>query len=246
MPTQIVEVIRRADQGITRPFICRADDGETYFVKGRSAGRKSLVAEWICGHLGKRLGLPIPSFDIVDIPTEIINAGALLGLDYSDLGAGLAFGSRRCEAMELTSTTAKAVPADLQLDVLAFDWWIRNADRTLTETGGNPNLFWNPEASSLVVIDHNQAFDADFDPASFLDLHVFSTQSAKLFNDMFRRDEYNQRFASALGNWNEIANTIPEEWFFADPEQTVPADFELESMYKTLQRCNHDDFWGTP
>jgi len=28
---EIVEVIRRSAQGVTRPFICRGDDGKIYF-----------------------------------------------------------------------------------------------------------------------------------------------------------------------------------------------------------------------
>ena len=64
--------------------------------------------------------------------------------------------------MELTASTVMEVPVNLQQDVLAFDWWIRNSYRYLTEKGGNPNLFWQPDSHGLVVIDHNLAFDAEF------------------------------------------------------------------------------------
>lgn len=43
MPIQIVEVLGRSIQGITRPFICRGEDDRTYFVKGQGAGRRSLI-----------------------------------------------------------------------------------------------------------------------------------------------------------------------------------------------------------
>jgi hypothetical protein len=33
-----------------------------YYVKAHGAGRQALIAEWIAGNLGKRLGLPIPDF----------------------------------------------------------------------------------------------------------------------------------------------------------------------------------------
>ena len=39
MPIQIVEVLGRSIQGITRPFICRGEDDRTYFVKGQGAGQ---------------------------------------------------------------------------------------------------------------------------------------------------------------------------------------------------------------
>ena len=52
MTTRITEVTARSTQGITRPFICRGDDGWLYFVKGNGAGRSSLISEWI--HTGQR------------------------------------------------------------------------------------------------------------------------------------------------------------------------------------------------
>ncbi len=45
MSIEIVEVLRRSNQGLTRLFICRGDDGNTYFVKGRDAGRRNQVCE---------------------------------------------------------------------------------------------------------------------------------------------------------------------------------------------------------
>jgi hypothetical protein len=45
-----------------------------------------------------------------------------------------------------------------------FDWRIKNGDRTQTDVGGNPNLFWDVDNDSLLVLDHNQAFDPDFAP----------------------------------------------------------------------------------
>lgn len=38
MTVQIVEVIRRSEQGITLPYICRGDNDKVYFVKGIGAG----------------------------------------------------------------------------------------------------------------------------------------------------------------------------------------------------------------
>lgn len=47
MPIQIVEILSRSIQGVTRPFVCRGEDGCTYFVKGHGAGRRSLIAEYV-------------------------------------------------------------------------------------------------------------------------------------------------------------------------------------------------------
>lgn len=63
MTVEIVEVIRRSKQGQTEPFICRGADDALYFVKGRSAGRVTLIKELVAGHLATKLGLPIADFD---------------------------------------------------------------------------------------------------------------------------------------------------------------------------------------
>lgn len=91
MTVQIVEVIRRSEQGITHPYICRGDNGNVYFVKGIGAGRRSQLCEWIAGNLGLALDLPIAPFDIVEVPAELM--GLNFTLNLSDLGPGPAFGS---------------------------------------------------------------------------------------------------------------------------------------------------------
>jgi len=130
---QIVEVIGRSSQGFTRPFVCRGDDDEVYYVKGSGSGRRSQICEWIAGRLGKTLGLPIPTFAIVEIPSELIELGGMP--DLADLGTGPAFGSRRHSLIELPHSAVDEVPLEVQCDVLTFDWWIHNGDRTLTATG---------------------------------------------------------------------------------------------------------------
>lgn len=161
MSLTIVEVLGRSSQGRTEPYVCRGDDGEVYFVKGRSATRPGLIAEWLCARLAEHFGLPLPPYSIATVPEELIEAD-LTGWLH-DLGVGEVFASQRINAVELTEVHRELVPAAVRRDVIAFDWWVRNGDRNLTVAGGNPNLLWNPEGEgSLVVIDHNLAFDPDF------------------------------------------------------------------------------------
>jgi hypothetical protein len=47
MPLSIVEILGRSKQGRTRPFLCCCDDDQLYFVKGRDAGHRSLLCEWL-------------------------------------------------------------------------------------------------------------------------------------------------------------------------------------------------------
>lgn len=241
MSVQIVEIMGRSTQGITRPFKCRGDDGHVYFVKGFGAGRRSQICEWIASQLALRLGLPIAPFEIVDVPEELIR------LDFSgelkDLGGGLAFGSRKLSVVELSVSHLEHVPVDVRRDVLAFDWWVQNADRTLTEFGGNPNLFWDIETQELVVIDHNQAFDRAFSPVSFVELHVFRDEWPALAGDWDRQQKLTERFSGAVADWAVICNTVPPEWWFLDPENTVPTDFDLAAAHQLLMRFQTQTFW---
>ncbi len=242
MAVEIIEILRRSEQGATQPFICRGDDDEIYFVKGSGAGRRSQICEWIAGHLGQSLGLPIAPFEIVEVPSEILEIP--VRTDLAELGEGPAFGSRKHNVTELTFSRIAEVPEQQQRDVLAFDWWIRNADRFLSAEGGNPNLFWDAETAELVVLDHNQAFDSEFDFEDFRDFHVFSDQWASLFGDLLRRTSYKGRFVAALNEWPGICDTIPQEWHFADAEMTVPVDFDLNAAHDLLARCHGNEFWN--
>ncbi len=94
---QVVEILGRAEQGMTHPFICRGDDDNTYFVKGIGAGRRSQICEWVAGRLALDLGLPIAPFKIVDVPEELVAVSP----DCRELGAGPAFDSLRQTIMEL-------------------------------------------------------------------------------------------------------------------------------------------------
>ena len=243
MRIQIVEIMGRATQGMTLPYKCRGDDGYVYFVKGRGAGRRSKICEWIVGQLALRLGLPVAPFEIVEVPEELMCLD--LSGELRDLGVGLAFGSRKLSVVELSVSHLEYVPDAVQRDVLAFDWWVHNADRTLTELGGNPNLFWDIETQELVVIDHNQAFDHEFSPADFVESHAFSGQWRALGDWVFRH-QLAARFAEAMSDWAAICNTVPLEWWFVDLEQTVPTNFDLDATHQLLMRFQDQNFWNLP
>jgi hypothetical protein len=147
----IEEVLGRSPQGKTEPFICRGHDGETYYVKGAGAGRRSLICEWVAAHLATAFGLPIADYALAEVPEALVSFG--VRPDIRDLGAGLVFASRRLpHSQELTPTTRDLVPVALALDVLVFDWWLRNEDRHLTESGGNPNLLWDVTGEQLDIM----------------------------------------------------------------------------------------------
>jgi len=239
---EIVEIIDRSDQGMTRPFICRGEDGFVYFVKGRGAGHRSLICEWVAGQLALRLGLPIAPFELVYIPEELLSIAMRDDLD--DLGVGLAFGSRKLCVVELTMSHLEYVPDDTQRDVLAFDWWVCNGDRSLTEAGGNPNLFWDIDEERLVVIDHNQAFEPSCSVDEIEDIHAFWGASYELVHDWVVQQGYVERFEAVLADWDAICHTVPQAWLFLDVEQTTPTNFDFDAVKWMLMRCKDAEFWS--
>ena len=239
-PLTVVEVLRRSEQGRTRPFLCRCDDDQLYFVKGRGAGQRSLLCEWLAGHLARAFGLPVPEFVVAQAPKGLVD----LHPEGQDLGPGPAFASRLANfAKDLTVAQRVGVPTKLQRDVLVFDWWVRNGDRTLTTLSGNPNLLWVAGSGGLVVIDHNLAFDQDFDAAQFAETHVFSGQIPSVFQDLVEPQAYAARLLQALAVWDDACNNAPEAWWFVDEEQTVPTDFDSAAILAMLNRCTTQEFW---
>lgn len=72
-PVVITEVISRAAQGMTRPFLCKAGLID-YYVKGAYAGLNSLCCEWVANRL-VNLALPsaplgVPIFRMGDVPVH--------------------------------------------------------------------------------------------------------------------------------------------------------------------------------
>lgn len=243
-PTVVIEeILRRSEQGLTRPFVCRGDDGALYYVKGRGAGRRSQICEWVAAQLATAFGLPIAEYALAEVPIELVEAQVFP--EISDLGSGIVFASRELpHPQELTVTTRNLVASGLAKDVLVFDWWLHNEDRHLTDLGGNPNLLWDMQAGELVVIDHNQAFDRNFSPEQFLESHVFADYWNQVFGDHVERKRYQTRLGEALAKLPDIRVNIPDSWWFFD--DGVPADVTWDEIVECLERCHREDFWNSP
>lgn len=235
MRIRIVEVINRSRQGITRPFLCRGEDGNQYFVKGDFAGRRALISEWLAGRIGQSLGLPIPPFIQVDVPGELVRYSARD--DIRDLGAGIAFGSQVVENVDdLTYPFINQVDESLRATILLFDWWICNSDRILTDVGGNVNLLWFHRDRQLYVIDQNLAFDEE-NMAAFWDLHVFR-DSIQLWTPEFRA-RMEPVMGEALRELTTWWNEMPGDW------TNVESGLSFEAVERLLSRFSSDscNFW---
>lgn len=202
--TIIEEILSRADDGVTRPFFCSCSDGHHYYVKGHDAGLETLWNETIAGLFAAEFDLPVPEFKFIEVPPELIKYSTFP--DIQDLGERLAWGSHEVPCA-ISFSEYLTVPDDLKCRILMFDWLTRNDDRT----AANPNLLWNSETQMLAVIDHNNAFAPDFQPAAFWEKHIFHDMGKEIFKKNSRPD-YENRINRCIVKMDDCFALLPDEW----------------------------------
>jgi hypothetical protein len=138
-------------EGGSLPGLVEADDRGTYVMKftGAGQGRKTLVAEVVCGELGRRLGFRVPRLVTLDLDPvlglgepdpevqELLkgSGGTNLGMDF--LSGALGF-----------DPLAFSVSPEEAGRIVWFDALVNNVDRSWR----NPNLLrWRGE---VWLIDH--------------------------------------------------------------------------------------------
>ncbi|WP_338776282.1 HipA family kinase [Streptomyces sp. DG1A-41] len=141
-------------EGGSLPGLVEADDSGTYVLKftGAGQGRKTLVAEVVCGELARRLGLRVPRLVTVELDAELglgepdqevqsllrSSGGTNLGMDF--LSGALGF-----------DPLAFPVGPEEAGRIVWFDALVNNVDRSWR----NPNLLmWRGE---LWLVDHGAA-----------------------------------------------------------------------------------------
>ena len=247
MNIKITEIVRRSEQGVTMPFLCRSAKGMGYFVKGIvGAGAEALRAEWIGGKLAKALKLPIPDFAVVEVDEALVAMSAVDGVH--ELGRRFAFGSQAVVgAQEITFTQAHTLPLELRARVLLFDWWIRNEDRILGAKGGNPNLLATGSASPETwLIDHHTAFDRAFQTERFWSNHIFA-DARGVWTTAWRRRE-TKRLHAAAKMLTAAWNSMPETWFPEGENNSSTSVLEHKRIAEILLRpiAAPAEFWDIP
>lgn len=243
-PIDIIAIEDRTleGNGVSRPFRCIGEDEVEYFVKLKNVGWNHLVKEWIAGRLAQEMGLPAAEIGQVRIPRELVAGNAEL---ESELGHGVAFGSRRVEPAERLALAFVPEDPDGNLSrILLFDWWLRNSDRVLTVTGGNPNLLWQLDPGRVVVFDHDNAFDENFDPHHFWDYHALRGHRSAW--ELARRQEMTQWLVAGAGCLESLWDELPEEWLhdsYGDPRCTL----DKAGLHGVLSSLDtNPDFWSLP
>lgn len=265
--TTITEILGRADQGMTKPFVCRANDWMTYYVKGAYAGRRSLCCEWVAGWLARAVldGLPlgVPISVMAEVPQALVAGSARK--DIRELGAGTVFASLRIEGgQELSWSSAQGWPEETMAALLLLDLWIQNEDRSLSAHGGNPNLLveqipplhdddpegalWKgqPRREMLWVYDFNLAFDEQFERKRFFDAHVFGGM-LKQWPEGFR-ERLEPRLREALGYLPALFAELPPEWQHLDGDDSLPMQLDQQKVTSVLKLpfTEPDTFWKLP
>lgn len=229
---EVEELLGPIASGVTEPFLCRLSDGEIYVVKGKQATARGLVNEVICGVLGINFGLPIPPIVIGHLDVSLVTPG---GQASASLGHGFVFASRYQKGLlPVTPTSLKYVPQDVLKRLFLFDYWVKNEDRTLTDSGGNPNLFIMPETRATVIFDHNLAFDPAFDMNFNWELHV--ARNSWSVGDLVFRDVYTREMEEAMASLIDIEGELPDQWLQAAPHAVLTAMARLEQY-------PGDEFW---
>lgn len=142
-------------EGGSLPGLVEADDCGMYVVKFRGAGQgtKALIAELVAGEIGRKLGLPVPDIVFVELDAalgrnepdyevrSLLKASAGLNLALDFLPGSLAY----------TPGVSPAVSPKLASEVIWFDAYVTNIDRTARNTN---MLLWH---RNLWLIDHGAA-----------------------------------------------------------------------------------------
>ena len=235
---EVIEIIKKMNQGYTQPYLCIADDGNKYIVKGKGALGRGLICEYICASIGKAFGLPIPDFDLIEVSNDLIEDDPIYQQNFDTQPA---FASKYIEqTQEINLTILKQLEPKLLEDIFIFDYWVKNEDRTLGDNGqGNPNLFFTIKDKKLHVVDHNLAFDKNYDFRCVKDIHVGKNCWYKSQINCFDFDGYKQRMENALINFNQCIDNLPPTWFFCSQ---VENNF-IEKINETLIRYENPKFW---
>jgi hypothetical protein len=233
---QIVEVQAQSIQGLSGPYLCKAEDGHRYYVKGWHSGNESQFCEMLGWYLAQAFGLPVPHAQALELCEDLYEE---LPKHLQGIGKGPLFGlqevspARWFEIADIART-----PLQLRRDLLVFDYWVCNEDRGL----GNPNLLVRDSDSAVIVIDHNRIFSALL-PLELINDHLFAGEWQAISGDLVMRAQYEERLQDALQAWPVACNNLPLEWSWFKGLPGALVDFDLERVHTLLSRFNQQDFW---
>lgn len=212
-------------EGGSLPAIVEADDDGLYVLKFRGAGQgaKALIAELVSGEIGRALGLPVPEIVFAMLDADLArtepdpeihalihdSAGLNLALDY--LPGSVSY-----------DPLIHALPAELASQIVWFDAFVTNVDRTARNTN---MLVWHRKPwlidhGATLYFHHSPGWEADSGRAR---IEFPNIRDHVLLRQATRVDEMDERMASMLTREviDEIVGKIPEAWLPA-PDGRLP------------------------
>jgi len=132
------------------------------------------------------------------------------------------------------------VSETIQRDILLFDLWVENSDRTLTALGGNPNLLWQSLDNELYIIDHNLAFDYDFKLPLLRETHIFQSQFSHFQLNLIAKQQVEAKLKHSLENWLYWWDEIPDTW---QQENTGIVQFNPDITLQRLKDEANGNIW---
>jgi hypothetical protein len=222
-------------EGGSLPAIVEADDDGMYVLKFRGAGQgaRALVAELVCGEIGRVLGLPVPEIVFAELDHDLSRTEPdheISGLIRRSAGLNLALDYLPGSVMY--DPLVMRLDDDLTSRIVWFDAYISNVDRTAR----NPNmLIWHRK---LWLIDHGAALyfhHADgweADTAKPRDAFALIKQHLLLRKARILRD-IDDTMAGMLTpeTLQQVVDLIPGGWLAAD---------EAAAQVATLRRAYRD------
>ncbi len=218
-------------EGGSLPGLVEADDDGLYVTKFRGAGQgtRALVSEVIVGELARKLGLLVPELVTVEIDERLgaaepdpeiqdliaASPGTNLGVDFLPGSLGYAPGG------------AWEPPAELAAEIVWFDTWTTNVDRTPR----NPNLLlWHEQ---LWLIDHGASLYLQHEglsgvdpgrPFPLIDQHVLLPCAGSIVD---AGAQLSPRIDRAL--IETAARLVPASWY-ADEGPDVYVEYLAERL----------------
>lgn len=78
----------------------------------------------------------------------------------------------------------------------------------------------------------------------FIEGHAFAHERLAVFGDGVARKRYQELIGATMLYWPSIAESVPSDWMFVDPEQSVVADFDFDQALQLLNKYRSARFWS--
>lgn len=199
-------------EGGSLPGLMEADDLGLYVVKFKGAGQGTLalVAEVIAGELARALGFPVPEIVLVSLDKDLAAAEADPEIqDLIKASDGINLGM---DFLPGAFPFAPPIDPAFAADVVWFDAWIGNVDRTPK----NPNLLnwhtrtWLIDHGAAMIAQHSTAplVEAAGNPFPAISNHVLIKYAGSI-------GEAHERLAAQITPQllAQIVQLPPADWF---------------------------------